>query len=203
MSDEPRGPGPDTVMRSIAAWERAQSRLATDPELAADENAIRDAIGSDPHVAHPDELIRRATRALAFAQLRAGEADALIASATARKRRYVGRAQALRTLIYDLMDVLNYPKFITVHGTISLKRTGSASVLVTDEGQIPEGYFRVERTLDKRLLLADLKVGVVVEGAVLSNGAPTIVVTGAPRLSLSADDIEQPEEAEQTTEPEG
>jgi hypothetical protein len=203
MSDEPRGPGPDTVMRSIAAWERAHSRLATDAELATDENAIRDAIGSDPQAVHPDELIRRAMRALAFAQLRAGEAAALIASSTARRRRYVARAQALRTLIYDLMDVLGHPKFITVHGTITLKRTGSQSVLVTDEGLIPEGYFHTERTLDKQLLLADLKVGVVVDGAVLSNGAPTIMVTGAPRLSLSADDTEQPEEAEQTTEPEG
>jgi hypothetical protein len=194
MSDEPRGPGPDTVMRSVAAWERAHSRLATDQELAADEDAIRNAIGSDPGAVHPDELIRRATRALAFAQLRAGEADALIASATARKRRYIGRAQALRTLIYDLMDVLSYPRFITVHGTISLKRTGSQSVLVTDEGQIPDGYFRTERTLDKRLLLADLKVGVVVDGAVLSNAAPTIVITGAPHLALSAtDEAEQPE----------
>ena len=198
MSDEPRGPGPDTVMRSIAAWERAHSRLATDAELATDENAIRDAIGSDPQAVHPDELIRRAMRALAFAQLRAGEAAALIASATARKRRYLGRAQALRTLIFDLMDVLGHPKFITVHGTISLKRTGNPSVLVTDEGLIPEGYFHVERTLDKQLLLADLKVGVVVEGAVLSNAAPTIVITGAPRLSLSADDIEQPAEQPET-----
>ena len=194
MSDEPRGPGPDTVMRSIAAWERARSRLATDPELATDENAIRDAIGSDPQVVHPDELIRRAMRALTFAQLRAGEAAALIASATARKRRYVGRAQALRTLIYDLMDVLGHPRFITVHGTVTLKRTGNPSVLVTDEAQIPDGYFHTERTLDKQLLLADLKVGVVVDGAVLSNAAPTIVITGAPHLALSAtDEAEQPE----------
>ena len=203
MSDEPRAPGPDTIMRSIAAWERAHSRLATDPDLATDENAIRDAIGNEPGVVHPDELIRRAARALIFAQLRAEEAGAVAASATLRKRRYVSRAEALRTLIFDLMDILNYPKFMTPYGTITLKRSGAQSVLVTDEDQIPDGYFNTTRTLDKRLLLADLKVGVVVDGAVLSNAAPTIAVTGVPHLGLSADDTEQPDEAEQTTEPEG
>jgi Gp157 protein len=197
MSDEPRGPGPDTVMRSVAAWERARLMLATDPELAADENAIRDAIGLDPTAVHPDQLIRRAMRALVFAGLRVDEAKSLTASATRRSRRYIARAQALRTLIFDLMEVLSYPKFITPYGTVTLKRSGNPTVLVTDEAQIPDGYFLIERTLDKRLLLADLKVGVVVDGAVLANAAPTIAISGAPHLILSADDsepaAEQPE----------
>jgi hypothetical protein len=195
MSDEPRGPGPDTVMRSVAAWERAHNRLKADPELANDEDAIRQAIHLDPTAVHPDHLIRRAMHALLFAELRIDEAKILAASATRRSQRYLARAQALRTLIFDLMDVLSYPKFVTPHGTITLKRTGNPSVLVTDEGQIPDGYFHTTRTLDKRLLLADLKVGVVVDGAVISNAAPTIVITGAPHLALSAtDDTEQPAE---------
>jgi hypothetical protein len=190
MSDEPRGPGPDTVMRSVAAWERARLMLATDPELAADENAIRDAIGLDPTAVHPDQLIRRAMRALVFAELRADEAKIIVTSATRRSRRYVIRAQTLRSLIFDLMDVLSYQKFITPYGTISMKRSGNPSAVVTDEGKIPDEYFRIERTLDQRLLLADLKVGVVVDGAVLGNAAPSITITGAPHLTLSADDTE-------------
>jgi hypothetical protein len=43
-----------------------------------------------------------------------------------------------------------------------------------DEQLIPDEYFKVERTLRRSEVLSDLKVGVVVEGAQLSNGGESL-----------------------------
>jgi hypothetical protein len=50
------------------------------------------------------------------------------------------------------------------------------SVNITDEAVIPDDYVKVTRTPDKNALMADLTVGVVIPGAELVEGLPSISV---------------------------
>jgi hypothetical protein len=188
MSDPSRGPGPSTIEQCVAAWQRARASLAGDDALADDEAAITSALMSDPMVLHPDELLRRIVRALTFAMLREGEARTLIAIYRARQRRYANRAMILRTEIFDIMQALRRHTYPAPEGTISI-RAGSQSVLITDEGLIPDEYWITPpRVLDRQALLDDLKQGVVVEGAALSNGAETLAMLMQKGSTATGDD---------------
>jgi hypothetical protein len=188
MSDPSRGPGPSTIEQCVAAWQRARGSLAEDDALAEDEAAISSALDSDPMVLHPDELLRRIVRALTFATLREGEARTLVAIYRARRTRYANRAMILRTEIFDIMQALKRRTFAAPEGTLSI-RPGSQSVVVTDEGLIPDEYWITQpRVLDRHTLLEDLKQGVVVDGAALSNGAPTIALRRQKESTATGDD---------------
>jgi hypothetical protein len=177
MSDEPRGPGPSTIERAVAAWQRAQVALAEDPDLAADEAAIRNAIGDDPGAVHPDDLIRRMVRVAAFASTRQTEAKQFIASFRARHERYGKRLAMIRSELFELMSIMKYKNFKAAEATIFIAH-GSPAVVITDEAAIPDQYVRMTRTVDRAALREDLKQGVVIEGAYLSNAAPSLGIRG-------------------------
>jgi hypothetical protein len=92
---------------------------------------------------------------------------------TARRKRYEARVERFRRLIEQLMAAIEVRKQAGRFARASIA-AAPPSVLVTDEQLIPEEYFKVERTLRRADLLSDLKVGVVVEGAQLSNGGETL-----------------------------
>ena len=183
MSDV-RAPGPGTIERCIAAWQRAKAALEADGELAADEQAIAAALDADPNTVTPDELLGRIVRAITFAESREDESKAFVAAMRARQQRYAKRAEYLREELLQIMDALERKSFVAPFATASV-RAGTASVL-------PEEYIRTRREPDRTKLLEDLKVGVVIEGAMLSNGAPTIALR-RPR-ALAAPIEETPEE---------
>jgi hypothetical protein len=200
MSDEPRGPGPSTIERCIAAWQRAQAALANDDALQADEGAIASALDSDPFLLPPDELLRRIVRALNFAVLRKAEATELVGMMQAREMRYERRALALRTELFEVMVALNRQSFPAPEGTVSL-RAGKESVLITDEDAIPDEYMitSTTRAPDRKAILADLREGVVIDGAALSNGAPSLVFRrqrsiAADAAPVAADTPQEPEQ---------
>lgn len=177
MSDEPRGPSPMTIELCIAAWQRARAHLAGDPDLADDENAISNALGADPGAMHPDDLIRRIVRAIAFATMRRVEAKRMTGTYRARDQRYAKRLTALRGELLDLMQILRYPRFMALEGTVSVAR-GAPSSVITDEQAIPMQYVTMKRVLNLQAILDDLKQGVLIEGAYLSNAAPKLVIKG-------------------------
>jgi hypothetical protein len=191
---EPTGPSPMTIELCVAAWQRARAQLAGDPDLADDENAIRAALGADPGAMHPDDLIRRIVRAIAFATMRTAEAKAFAGTYRARQARYAKRLAALRSELLDLMQILRYPRFMALEGTVSVAR-GSPSALITDEQAIPAQYVKMIRELNRRAILDDLKQGVVIEGAFLSNAAPKLVITGI--TPVDEPDGEAPETTEE------
>jgi Siphovirus Gp157 len=199
MSDEARGPGPSTIERCISAWQRARASLADDETLAEDEAAIATALGSDPFHLHPDELLRRIVRALTFAQLREIEARELVGGLKARQARYQRRAEALRTELFEVMVALNKQSFSAPNGTISM-RSGVQSVVITDEGSIPDQYMIVTRSPDRKAILSDLREGVVIEGCAITNGAPSLQfrrqrsVTQASIAEIETDAMEPEQE---------
>jgi hypothetical protein len=194
MSDETRGPGPNTIMRALDAWRHARESLGASAFIETDENAILAALDVDPVSLTPDQLLGRVSRALMVCLLRVGESKELVSIHQARQQRYTHRAELLRTQMYELMSIFKRKTFAAPEGTFSL-RAGKDSALITDEGQIPDEYFEVKtiRKLDTSHLLEDLTDGLVIPGAALSNGAPTLAFRRGRKTGQPTDQSE-PEE---------
>jgi hypothetical protein len=192
MSDI-RSPGPSTIERCVAAWQRAQAAIATDDELTIDEQPIASAFDADPSILSPDELLRRIVRALVFAEARQQEAKTLVGLLQARQRRYANRAAWLREELLQVMVALERPSFAAPFGTVTL-RAGVPSAVIIDEEALPDEYIRITRKPDGTKILADLKQGVVIEGAVLSNGTPSVALY---RPRAIADETTDPETTEE------
>lgn len=98
--------------------------------------------------------------------LKSGISDE-IKSLNDRKRSVDRKIDYLKGLITDSMARRDVKKLETPRNKISFRK--SVSVNVLDENQIDGSYFveKVERKLDKKTLLADLKNGVEVDGAEL------------------------------------
>ena len=172
MANDDRGPGPATIERVIAAWQRAREGLAADEMLASDEATVNVALPTEDQTARDvDAILKRITSAMLFASLRETEADELSKAMAARKARYKQRGEMLRRELLDILLLLGRPRFVATEGTVSV-RTIPGSLVITDEELIPDAYMieKVVRTPDKRALEADLAQGVVIDGATLSNG---------------------------------
>jgi Siphovirus Gp157 len=196
---EPRGPSAYTLERCVAAWERAKTMLAMDPDFGDDEQAIMRAFDADPHTVHPDKLIERLVHAIAFASTRQQEAAAFEGVMAARKKRYKRRHDLMRMELFDLMQALGYKRYRALEGTVSVK-AGTQSTVVTDEQAIPDEYFKTIKQLDRRKLSGDLKQGVVVSGAFLSNGTPTIAIGSVQPIAETLGESDDAEDGDSDTE---
>ena len=179
MPLEGRAPGPSTIERCVSAMQRVRSALGVDEQLATDEQVLALAFDIDPNICPPDEILRRMVAAIVFAELREREAAQLAADMKAREQRYAQRAMAMRVELADIMLALERSSFAgSPFGTTSLVN-GPQSVLITDDKAIPGEYVevRTERHIKKAELLDDLKQGVLVAGAVLSNGGVSVRIT--------------------------
>jgi Siphovirus Gp157 len=174
MSDTsaPRVPSAWELERTVSAWQQLRDMYASDPALADDEDVIAVAL-ADAEITHPDVLLGRAIDALVWCERREVEADDIRREVVARRNRYQARAEAIRTLIGDLMDKLEVKSHRAKWGAASIAM-GQPSLVLTDEQLVPDEYFKTERTLMRTPLIDDLKQGVVVPGAVMSNPAPVL-----------------------------
>lgn len=170
----PRVPSGYELERAVSAWQQLREHLINDEELVQDEGVIASALavaGADD----PRDLLARMINAVVWTERRAEEAKTLADEMTNRKRRYEARANVMREIIHSLMEAIRVEKYQAKLARASFA-DGPMSVLVTDEGKIPDEYFKVERTLRKSDVLADLKVGVVIDGAQLSNGGSVLKI---------------------------
>jgi hypothetical protein len=171
MSTEERGPGPATVERVIAAWQRANDNQKEDADLSADQRAINGDITEFTAERDLDRLLDRQVAAILHDELREAEADKLIKAMAARKQRYRQRAEHKRRQMLDMLAACDRTSHPGAWGTFTLYEL-PGSVVITEEADIPAEYVteKVTRTIDRRALKADLVEGVVIPGAVLSNG---------------------------------
>jgi hypothetical protein len=172
---EARAPSGFVIERSVSAWQRAREALAVDGELADDEAVLARALDADPAALAPDELLRRLIAAATWADRRADEARLLVNTLRARTVRYTARGSTLRALALEVMDATNRKTFAAPFGTVSVKSL-PPSVVILDEQALPDEYVATKRIPDKRKLAADLKEGVVINGAVLSNAGRTLAI---------------------------
>lgn len=160
--------------RAVTAWQQLRERLLSDEDLVVDESvvavALREADAKDPR-----ELCAALIDATVWSDRRAEEAKAIAAEFTSRRRRYEDRAEAFRVTVNQLMAAIPLKTLAGRFARASMVNTAPATV-ITDEAKIPDEYFdyKVERHLRRAEVLADLKVGVVIEGAELSNGGETL-----------------------------
>ena len=95
----------------------------------------------------------------------------------AREERFDERGRVLRQQIMDLMQTLGRKRFTA--GDIGCRiNPGIPSIQVTDQTMLDKKYFNEPPlpTVSKRALRADLEQGVVVEGAILSNASPYLIL---------------------------
>lgn len=178
MSD-PRQPSPFAIQRCVTAYQRAHQILATDGEFASDERVMALALEANPESLPPDDILRRTIAAIVWCEARSTEAKVMADGLKARKDRYHRRAQAMREQLQEIMQALDRHSFSgSPLATVSLADAPASSVII-DEELIPAEYFEIIRKLDKRKLLDDLRVGLVIEGAVLSNPTTTLRMTKA------------------------
>jgi hypothetical protein len=187
MSDI-RTPGPGTIERCVAAWQRTQAAIQADEELGSDEQAIAAAANADPRILSPDELLRRIVRGLVLCELREEEARVVAAFNRSVQHRYQRRAEWLRAELFEVLVALERRSASTAYGTASI-RNGVPSLVITDEQAIPHEYTKVVRTPDKVRIAEALKAGKRIPGAVMSNAMPVLALR-KPQLLLEEEQEE-------------
>ena len=86
------------------------------------------------------------------------------------------RADTKKEIVADAMDRAGIKKIEAPEFTISCRRT-TPPLLVDDESAVPEKYWRPQPSkLDRSGLIAALKAGESISGAILGNGGITISV---------------------------
>jgi hypothetical protein len=175
MSDSaPRVPSAWQLERAVSAWQQLREIYTADPVLADDEEGISREL-ADAEITHPEVLLERAIDALVWCDRREVEADNLRREMVQRRDRYRARAETIRTVIEQLLTALDMKSYRAKLARAGMVM-GRPSVVITDEGLVPDQYFRIERTLMKTPLAEDLEQGVVIPGAVLSNPAPYLQI---------------------------
>jgi hypothetical protein len=192
--DDIRAPGPRVTEHTFSAWDRTKAELQADTALVTDEAVLQAVFAADPAVLSPQELLERATRAKAFARSRADEARNFMLAMRARRQRYLAREAKCDELLLEMLHALDRRSFSSPYGTVSV-RTVSPSVVILDPEMLPAEYVRVKHEPDKAKLLDDLKVGVVIPGAVLSNGGITLALRRDTAASANETDIDEAEDA--------
>ena len=170
-------------MIAPSAWqiEQAMSALmsgraaliANDPDLAADEAAMSDALRAETEDVFA--LLHRMLRASVAARSMADAAEEMAANIIARRDRYKRRADALRSAVFAAMDALGIPKIELPDLTASIAR-GKPAALITDEAALPEEYWRTTRAVNKSAVNDAIKNGVVVPGVEMTNAIPSLQV---------------------------
>jgi hypothetical protein len=158
--------------RAISTWQQLHAELAEDEDFVADETVIATRL-REAHADDPRDLLSALIDAVILADGEAESAKAIAERFTARRKRFEALVEKFRNMIGELMAAIPLTKHAGVLARASIV-AAPPSVLVMDEQLIPDEYFKVERTLRRSEVLSDLKVGVVVEGAQLSNGGESL-----------------------------
>lgn len=160
------------VSHSVATYRSIRDRIiALDTDL--DEQTLADTLegATDLH-----EIVSAVVRSALIDEALAEGLKSHIETMQGRLRRLSERADARRQIARDAMIEVDLKKITAPDFTITV-RPGTTALVVTEESSIPEPYWLPrDPRLDRMGLLNDLKRGVVVEGATLSNPAPVLSV---------------------------
>ena len=170
-------------MTAPSAWQIEQAMsslmsgraalLANDPDLAADEAAMSDALRAETDDVFT--LLHRMLRASVAARSMADAAEEMAANITARRDRYKRRADALRSTVFAAMDALGIPKIELPDITASIAK-GRSRAIVTNELDIPDEYTLTTVKPNMEAIRAALSDGVVVPGVEMTNAIPSLHV---------------------------
>ena len=153
---------------------RAQidSLIAAHPEIDEDEVLRADMIEGETDL---HEFLRDIERKRRNADTFVDALAIEITTLRDRRARFERRDQALRALMFNLLQWAEVKKVELPEATISI-RAGQQKVIVEDENAIPDEYCRIIREPDKIKIKAALLEFKSVAGAALSNAEPTLAV---------------------------
>lgn len=145
--------------------------LAEFPELAEDEDLRADTLEG----LGLNDLLARLLGNAQDAKHMAGAVADRIGELQARKARFERRNEAMRGLIFRLMQAAGGGRVVLPESTLSIVK-GRDRVEITDEARLPRWALRVVKSPDKAAIGERLKAGRRVPGAVISAGDPTLSV---------------------------
>jgi hypothetical protein len=146
--------------------------LLAHPELVEDEVLRADSIEGQTGTF---EFLSRIVRLIGSTQaIISGTAD-YIGELQERKARLERREQALRSLIFKVMNTAELKKAELPEATLSI-RTGQPKVLIINEKEIPDEFMRIKKEPDKTRIKVALSNNQNVPGAALSNVEPVMAI---------------------------
>jgi hypothetical protein len=160
------------LMFSRATYGAIRERLlAEDPHL--DEQTLADTLEG---LTDLNEVIAAIVRAAVTDEALSDGLRVRIGEMLERQARLDDRAAKRRQIACEAMAGASIKKITAPDLTISL-RAGSPSLVVTDETALPQTYWVPRKPrLDRQSLQTDLKRGITVAGATLSNSEPVLSV---------------------------
>lgn len=159
-------------MRPEIIKQQISQLLLVYPELADDEILRADTFeGSTDLHETLRELERTRRQADSFAQA----IKQTIVELSERKARFERRDEAMRALMFQLMEYANLRKLELAEATLSI-RQGQPKVIITDESLIPTDFARIKVEPDKTKIKASLSAGNKVPGAELSNATDVLAI---------------------------
>lgn len=153
------------IQQAMSVYQAARAVMMTEP----------DAIFDMPDVSEVKAIKEQLLSAIQWNAANAKAVVAMIDDLATRKARFQDHEKKARATLFAVMDALGETKCVLPHGTISIS-AGRPSLVITDETAIPAEYLRTTVAPDKAAILADLKEGVVIEGAEMSNAPPVLTI---------------------------
>lgn len=152
----------DEITSLLLAW----------PELADDEVLREDMITGSTSV---DVFLAAILRKIGSTQALVTGTAEYVRELRERIERLERRENALRSFIQKILVHANLKKLELAEGTVSL-RQNPPKVIITNEQELPEDFWRVRREPDKQRIAAALKAHEDVPGAVLSNPETSLMI---------------------------
>ena len=154
------------VIREIA------DLIAVYPELAEDETLRADTLeGATEINGILGKLVQEREAAYAMAEGVKVPVDDL----RQRKARLERLGDGYGKAIERIMNAAGLPKAVLPNATLSISNA-PPSIVVSDEGQVPEQFWRVKREIDKPAINAAAKAGEEIPGVTVSNGGTRLTV---------------------------
>ena len=152
--------------------QQVDNLIVSYPDLVEDDVLRADMIeGSTDLIEFLRRMERRRQEACTLAEAVAANIDAL----RARMARFEQRDQAIRNLMFKMLQLAQLKKLELPEATLSV-RIGVPKVIITDEAALPDEFCRIKREPDKPKIKDALSNFDAVPGATLSNAEDTIAI---------------------------
>jgi hypothetical protein len=149
------------------------SLLSLHPELEEDDVLRQDMIEGETNAL---ELIDNLIEMERVAASLENSLKFYILKMEERKHRFADRRIGLRRFIQQIMEAANLKKVERPAATVSIA-TGRPKVVIVDESQIPDAYWRIKREVNKEAIATTLKALRDVPGTTLSNPEPVLRIS--------------------------
>jgi hypothetical protein len=163
----------DTRIDFKAIQDAITQLLLANPELEEDEVLRADSVEGQTGAF---EFMSRIIRMIGATQAIIAGTAAYIHELQDRKVRLERREHSLRSLIAKILNTADIRKAELPEATVYIK-AGVPAVVIINEHEIPDEFWRVRREPDRTRIRAALKAGEHVPGTALSNAEPFLAIS--------------------------